>query len=38
MEEDVIKKKVDNFEKMKKSKRVFRKKGNEKLMEDKIKK
>ena len=38
MEEDAIKKKADNFEKMKKSKRASRKKGNEKPMEDKIKK
>ena len=38
MEEDAIKKKADNFEKMKKSKRASRKKGDEKPLEDKIKK
>ena len=37
MEEDAIKKKIDNFEKMKKNKRTSRKKANEKLLEDKIK-
>lgn len=37
MEEDSIKKKADNFEKMKKNKRASRKKGDEKLLEDKIK-
>ena len=38
MEEDAIKKKADNFEKIKKSKRASRKKGDEKPLEDKIKK
>ena len=38
MEEDAIKKKADNFEKMKKNKRASRKKGDEKPLEDKIKK
>ena len=37
MEEDAIKKKIDNFEKMKKNKRTSRKKANEKPLEDKIK-
>ena len=37
MEEDDIKKKIDNFEKMKKNKRTSRKKANEKPLEDKIK-
>ncbi|RRD28700.1 hypothetical protein [Fusobacterium canifelinum] len=37
MEEDAIKKKIDNFEKMKKNKRASRKKGDEKPLEDRIK-